>query len=147
MIFLAALTEGELTRDDFLRYVGSNPVHASIRFDGKIELAGQSVPTGNMKRFIWRMRDDAVTSNDIAVVVIFNQTREKHSFNEYQFAYNRRLPEINSYMDTLRSATSTNEVDRYETDEGNLVYILRNCDTSVLSEAFSKHSRKTIQKV
>jgi len=145
MIYLAALTEGELTQRDFLRYVGSNPVHASIRFDGKIELAGQSVPAGSMKRFIWRMRDNAVTSNDIAVVVIFNQTREKRSFNE--FAYNRRLPEINSYMDTLKSATSTNEVDRYETDEGNLVYILRNCDTSVLSEAFSKHSRKTIQKV
>ena len=147
MIFLAALTEGELTNEDFFRYVGSNPVHGSVFFNGDIQLAGQRVPDGHMKRYIWRMRDESVTSADIAIVVIFNQTRELRSFAQHQFEYERRLPEIVDYVDSLKAATFADSVDCMETTEGNLVYILRNCATHILSEAFSVHSRATIRKV
>lgn len=147
MIYLAAMTEGELTQRDFLRYIGSNPVHASTRFDGQIELAGQSVPEGHMKRFIWRMQDQTVTSNDIAVVVIFNQTRELRDFEEHKFMHKRREKEIAEFIESLASVTFSKEADTYITTEGNLVYILRDCDTKILSGAFSVHSRRTIQKV
>lgn len=147
MIFLAAMTEGELTQRDFLRYVGSNPVHAGIAIDGEIELAGQRVPEGYMKRYIWRMQDKNVTSADIALVVIFNQTREERDFEEHRFMLSRRGEEIKEFVDTLMRMTWAKQADTYLTSEGNLVYILRECDTKVLSEAFSKHSRKAIQKV
>jgi len=147
MIYLAAMIDGELNHNDFLRHVGCNPVHASVMFNGKIELTGQRVPEGFMQRYMWRMRDESITSSDITFVVIFNHTREKHSFDEYKIAYERRLPEITEYLDGVKDLTEAKSVDTYKTDEGNLVYILRDCKTEKLSEQFSRHSRKGIQSV
>lgn len=147
MIFLAAMTAGDLTNEDFLRYVGCNPVHAKMEVNGKIELAGRRVPEGHLNQFIWRMRDENVSSADITVVIIFNQTREKHRFEEYQFELSRREPEIADFLQWLRRNTGSKQTDMAETDEGNLVFTLRDCATDKLSEMFSVHSRKSIQSV
>lgn len=147
MIYLAAMTEGEVTQRDFLRYVGANPAFAQVEFDGEIELAGQRVPNGYMQRYIWRMQDKRITSNDITVVVIYNQTRESRDFEQHKFMHKRRAAEIEEFIGWLTEMTGAKEADTALTTEGNLVYFMRDCDTRKLSEAFSAHSRPQIRKV
>lgn len=147
MLYLAALTVGELTKPDFLRYVGHNPVHAGVHFDGVAELASQSVPEGHMKRYVWRMRDKNVTSNDVACVIIFNPTRETHKFEEYRFVYERRQSEIDEFVSQIQGWVNAKSMDTYTTYEGNLVMILRDCKTAALGRIFADHARKAIQSV
>lgn len=147
MMFLTALSDTQLTKDDFLRLVGHNPVFAEVEFNGSIELGETIVPAGHLRQFIWRLQDKKITSNDITIVVMFNSTREKHSLDEFKFVRTRRADEIQTYVDTLIRTVKAKAIDTLSTDEGNLVYILRDCNTESLSEQFSKHSRKLIKPV
>lgn len=146
-MFLAALSETELTKQDFLRLVSHNPVYAEVLFDGYVELGETRVPAGHMRQYMWRLQDKKITSNDITIVVMFNNTREKHSIDDFKFVHRRRSDEIDMFVGRIAKTVRAEEIEMLTSDEGNLVYILRDCDTEPLSEQFSKHTRRHIKAV
>lgn len=146
-MFLAALSETELTKQDFLRLVSHNPVYAEVFFDGCVELGESRVPAGHMRQYMWRLQDKKITSNDITIVVMFNNTREKHPIDDFKFVHRRRADEIDMFVGRIAKTVSAEEIEMLTSDEGNLVYILRRCNTEPLSEQFSKHSRRQIKAV
>lgn len=147
MIYAAALVDAQMSREDFLKVIGHNPQFHGVRFKGKIELAESTVPSGNMRRFVWRLRDEAQTSNDLTFVVMFNQTTEKKSLEEYQFMLTRRQEEIQTFLDGISDQLDPESVESGVTENGNIVYFLRACNMTVLSEQFTKHARRAIKPI
>lgn len=147
MIFAAALVDAQMTREDFLKVIGHNPQFHGIRFKGKIELAESTVAAGKLRRFVWRLRDERETSNDLTLVVMFNQTTEHRSLDQHQFLLNRTSDEIQTYLDGLCDHLETDEVDTSICVNGNIVYTIRDCNVEWLNNQFAGHARKLFKQV
>ena len=147
MIFAAALSDGPMTHQDFLFVLSHNSELQGIKFKGKVELAEAEQPEGNMRRFVWKLNDQEVESQDVTLVVAFSKTRESRPFVEHQFMLARRNAEIQNFLDWLADGLQPQDVDTKLVENGNITYILRNCDTAGLSSAFANHARKSIRGV
>lgn len=147
MIYAAALVDAQMTKEDFLKVIGHNPQFHGVRFKGKIELCEGSVPSGKLRRFVWRLRDEKETSDDLTLVVMFNQTSDQKNLEEHQFIMARRHEEIQTFLDDLCDHLETDEVETAVLENGNIAYYLRNCNMAFLSNEFSRHARKQINEV
>lgn len=147
MIFAAALSDGPLSHDDCLFVLSHNAAFKGIKFKGKVELAEASQPAGHMRRFVWKLNDHEVESTDVTFVVIFSKTRDSRSIVEHQFMLARRSAEIQEFLDWLADGLNPQEVDTVFVENGNIAYILRECDISGLSDTFAGHARNAIKGV
>ena len=147
MIYEAALVDAQMTKDDFLKVIGHNPQFHGVCFKGKVELAEASVADGKMRRFVWRLRDERETSNDLTFVVMFNLTRDQKSLEEHQFILARRSEEIQTLLDDLCEHLETDDVEYNVAENGNLVYFLRNCNMEWFSKQFTNHARAALKGV
>lgn len=147
MIYAAALVDAQMSKEDFLKVIGHNPQFHGVCFKGKIELAESTVEAGKLRRFVWRLRDENVTSTDMTLVVMFNQTTEKKTLEEHQFMLARRHDEIQTFLDDLSDQIKPVDVETGVTENGNLVYFLRACNMEWLSKQFTGHARRAIKGV
>lgn len=147
MIFCAALVDASMSKEDFLKVLGHNPQFHGICFKGVVELAESSVAPGMMRRFVWRLRDENETSNDLTLVVMFNKTNEKKSLEEYQFVLDRRADEIATFRDDLADNIDPVSMEHGLTENGNIVYFMRDCNLEWLNNQFTRHARRAIKGV
>lgn len=147
MIFVAALSEARLKHEDVLFVLAHNPQLAGIKFKGSVDLVESRRQKGKLSLFIWRLNDHEVTSEDVTFVIIFSQSKDKKSFAENQFILNRRKDEIQAFLDELCDELDPEDVEHQIMENGNLVYFLKDCDTSYLSNSFAQHARAGIKGV
>lgn len=147
MIYAAALVDASMSKDDFLKVIGHNPQFHGVFFKGIVELCESSVAPGKMRRFVWRLRDEKETSNDLTFVVVFNQTTDQKSLLEHQFLLNRRADEIAEFRDALADNIDPEIIEHGVVENGNIVYFMRDCKMEWLSNQFTKHSRAAIKEV
>ena len=144
MIYLAALSHVELHKPDFLRLIGHNKDFGSTYFDAKVAMCESKQPAGKMRRFVWQVRDNNITTDDLTVVILFNETREKRGAFAAQIKLKQHKQEIDAFYNWLANSVKPKSVETGTTDEGNIFYTFRQCDFSHLTGVFANHARRLI---
>lgn len=147
MIFVAALSEARLKHEDVLFVLAHNPQLAGIKFKGSVDLVESRRQKGKLSLFVWRLNDHEVTSEDVTFVIMFSQSKEEKAFAENRFMLKRRGDEIQTFLDDLCDDLDPEDVEPQIMENGNLVYFLRGCDTSFLSNSVARHARAGIKEV
>ena len=150
MMYIAAMSSHELTKQDFLFLAGHNQDYTGCFFKGRVELAGKTPEAeGNMSRLVYRLYDEQVECHDLMLVIAFSHTTEEIESPQdaYQFEARRRQPEIEWFLRLLVRNTRPESVDHRTTVNGNALIMLRNVDTTWLSDQFATLKRKTFKAV
>ena len=147
MIYLAVLSHYEMERRDFLKLIGHNPQFRNVRFDGTCALAESTQPEGMMRRYVWKMNDNNMTTNDLTVVISFNDSKvERDEFSAMQH-YKKYRTQVDSYLDWLMGLFKPTLTEQFTTVEGNYLYMMRNCDFERANDIFAAHERKNFRSV
>ena len=107
MIYAAVLFDGQLEKVDFENVVAHNSDFEGMKFKGKLDIAQIKVPEGSLSQYVYRLKDENETSNDLTFIVMFNKTRENKSLEEYQFILNRHAEQIQTFLDDLFDEVDT----------------------------------------
>lgn len=147
MIYAAVLFDGQLEKVDFENIVAHNSDFEGMKFKGKLDIAQIKVPEGSLSQFVYRLKDENETSNDLTFVVMFNKTRENKSLEEYQFILNRHSEQIQTFLDDLCDEVDPEDVEMKILANGNILYVLKDCDLKPLEKQFTKSARNKMKAV
>lgn len=147
MIYAAVLFDGQLEKADFENIVAHNNDFEGVKFKGKLDMAQMKVPEGKLSQFIYRLKDENETSSDLTFVVMFNKTRESKSIEEYQFVLNRHAEQIQIFLDDLCDEVDPEDVETRILANGNILYVLKDCDLKPLEKQFTKSARNKMKAV
>lgn len=147
MIYAAVLSSEKLEKKDFERVMAHNETFKGEKFKGNLDLAEVKNKDGGMNQYVFRLKDENINSDELTFLVMFNNSTEEKSLEEYQFMLNRHFEQIDNFLNEICDLIEVEEVEQDILINGNIIYRAKESNFQELEKLFTKSLRNKMKAI